>query len=94
MKILSRVNELRITVYMVRDCRQITFVMLNGLCPLSKTPITPPPPPSLTVLNGQYYDGLNTKQNQMKNTPTFCTVFQVLKVPLIKTCKISHQIFF
>ena len=76
MKILSRVNELRITVYMVRDCRQITFVMLNGLCPLSKTPIPPPPPPSLTVLNGQYYDGSNTKQNQMKNTPTFALYFK------------------
>ena len=32
----------------VRDCQQITFVTLNGFCPLSKKNPTPP------VLNGQY----------------------------------------
>ena len=34
-----------------RGCQQITFVMLNGFCPLSKKNPTPP------VLNGQYQDG-------------------------------------
>ena len=28
---------------MLRDCQQITFVMLNGLCLLSNTPHPPPP---------------------------------------------------
>ena len=46
----------------------------------------PPHPP---VLNGQYQNGQNTKQNKMKNTCHFYIVFQVLKVLLIKICKIQ-----
>ena len=40
----------------LRDCRQITFVTLNGFWPLSKktTPL---------FQNGQYQDGQNTNQN-------------------------------
>ena len=30
---------------MLRDCQQITFVMLNGFCLLSKPAPPPPPPP-------------------------------------------------
>ena len=37
----------------IKDCRQITFVMLNGFCLLSKTP----PPPHPLVLKEQYQDG-------------------------------------
>ena len=44
-----------------RDCRQITFITLNRFCPLSKKNHPP-------LLNGQYQDGWNTNQNQMKNT--------------------------
>ena len=66
----------------LRDCRQKTFAALNGFCPLSRTP-----PPS--VLNEHYQDGKNTNQNQMKNTCPFYIVFQVLKVCLIKVCKIQ-----
>ena len=35
----------------IRDCRQTTFVMLNGFCPLSENP------PTTRVLNGQYQNG-------------------------------------
>ena len=44
----------------VRDCRQITFVTLNRFYPLSKKTLTP------SALNGQYEDGENTNQNQIK----------------------------
>ena len=36
-----------------------------------------------------YQNGYNTNQNKMKNTCPFCIVFQVLKVCLIKMCKIE-----
>ena len=42
------------------------------------------------VVNGQYHqNGKNTKQNQMKNTYVFYIVFKVLKLLLIKICKIQ-----
>ena len=78
----------------IRDCRQIIFVALNGFCPWSRTPhhslpLSPsPPPPTLHVLNEHYQDGKNTKKS-MKNTCPFYIVFQVLKVRLIKVCKIQ-----
>ena len=34
---------------MLRDCRQITFVKLNGFCPLSKPPPSPLPPAPLSL---------------------------------------------
>ena len=40
-------------IFHLRDCRQITFVTLNGFCPLSNPPPPPPHPPT-PVLNGQY----------------------------------------
>ena len=43
----------------------------------------------LPVRNGQYQDGQNTKQNQMKNTCLFYILFQLLKVLLLKICKIE-----
>ena len=45
----------------LRDCLQITFVTLNGLCPLSKKNPHPFPPPP--VLNGQYQNGYQPKSN-------------------------------
>ena len=52
-------------------------------------------------LSRQYQVGWNTNQNQMKNIPPFYkflkllqVCFQVLKVLLIKMCKMSHQIFY
>ena len=82
----------------MRDCQQITFVMLNGFCPLSNTTLPPHPIPYPSVLNGQYQDGQYTKQNQMKNTCPFYILFQVLKV-LLKTepekfVRQSHQVFY
>ena len=56
-------------LFSLRDCQQITFIMLNRFCLLSKTP-TP------LVLNGQYQDGWNTNQNPMKNTPLFKLYFK------------------
>ena len=58
-----------------RDCQQITFVTLNGFCPLSNPPHSTAPP----VLNLQNQDGRNTIQNQMKNThPTFLELHTTL----------------
>ena len=54
----------------------------------------PPTPPLLPILNGQYQDGWNTSLNQMKNTPPFHIIFHVLKVLLIKICKIIQPIFY
>ena len=54
----------------------------NRSCLLSNP--CPPPP----ILNRQYHDGLNTNQSQTKNMCPFYIVFQVLKVLLIKICKI------
>ena len=69
----------------LRDCRQTTFVTLNGFCLFNKKK-TPPP---LYVLNGQYQYGSYIKQNQTKNTCLFYSIFQVLNVLLIKICKIE-----
>ena len=71
--------EKKIALNIVRDCQQITSVMLNGFCVLGNPP----------VLNEQYHNGQNTNQNQKKNTCRFCTVFQVLELLLIKICKIQ-----
>ena len=72
------------TIYCKRDCRQLTFVMLNGFCLLSKNRIIPTP-----VINGQYQNGQNTNQNQIKNTCPFYILFQVLRLIPIKICKIQ-----
>ena len=61
-------------IFSLRNRQQITFVMLNRFCPLSKKP------PSFPVFNRQYQAGWNTNQKQMKNTHTFCIVFHVLKI--------------
>ena len=66
-------------------CRQITFVTLNGFCPLSN----PTPHPTPPVLNGQNEDGRNIIQNQMKNAHPLYIVFEVLKVHLIKICEMQ-----
>ena len=50
--------------------------MLNRFCLLSK-----PRPP---VVNGQYQDGWNTNQNQMKNTTFLHCISQLLRVLLKK----------
>ena len=65
-----------------KDYQQITSVMLNRFCLLSKNPSTPPPP-SPPVLNGQ----CQANQNEVENTCPFSIVFQVLKVLLIKIYK-------
>ena len=62
--------------FLIRDSQQITFITLNRFCPLSKKTPTP------SVLNRQYQVGWNTKQNEMKNSCLFYSVFQVLKVLL------------
>ena len=65
----------------LRDCRQISFVTLNGFCLLRKktTPL---------FLIG------NIKMERIL-TNIFFIVFQVLKVLLIKICNgYSHQIFY
>ena len=67
--------------------------MLNRFFPLSKTPPIPSPIP---VVNRQYQNGwrTNANKNQMKNTPIFFIVFQVLRVLLKKNVRYSHQIFY
>ena len=53
----------------IRDCRQKTFVALNGFCPLSRTP--------------------SPHSRFLTSTCPFYISFQVLKVRLIKICKIQ-----
>ena len=69
-----------VTIFKLRDCRQITFVTLNGFCQLNKSP---------PVLNRQNLDGCNTNQNQMKNAHPFYIVFEVLKVLIAIVCKMQ-----
>ena len=63
------------------DCRHITLITFNRFCPLSRNPVP--------CSDGQYQDGKNTNQKQMKNTYSLYIIFQVLKVHLIKICKIK-----
>ena len=79
----THISNLPAVCVCLRDCWQITFVTLNEFCPLSKRNPLPP------VLNGKYQDRKNTNQNQMKNACHFHIGFQVLKVLLIKICKIQ-----
>ena len=76
------------TVFKLMDCRQITFVTLNGFCLLSKK--THP-----RVLNRQNQDWWSTNQNQIKNIYPFYIVFEVLKVLLTIICKMQplHLLF-
>ena len=60
----------------LRAGRQITFVKLNGFCPLSKKNPTP-----LFLVDNIKMDGILTK--------IFSIVFRVLKVLFIKNCKIQ-----
>ena len=71
-------NVRRLGTVQLRDCRQITFVMLNRFFLLSN-----PPPHSNPVLKRQYQNGQHTNQNQMKDTPSIYIVFQDLKVILV-----------
>ena len=68
------------------DCRQITFVThLTDFVRLAT-----PPSPKSPVLNGQYQDGWNTNQNQMKNT-LFLHCISSFEGTSSKNC--SHWIF-
>ena len=71
-----------------RDCRQITLHAKRIFSVKQKSLHHPP------VLNGQYQNGQNTNQNQMKNTCPFHIVFQVLKVRPTKVCKIEPDLLF
>ena len=51
----------------------------------------PPHHPVSHVSNGQYQNGENTNQNQIKNSCLFFMSFQVLKVRLIKICKAEQS---
>ena len=79
------------------DCRQITFVTLNGICPLSNPlPTSHPLPLTLTPLfltDKSKINRIPTKV-KLKNTYLFHSVFQVLNVLLIKFVRYSHQIFY
>ena len=77
-------------VYFLRDCRQITFVMLDRFCLLSK------PHPHSHVLNGQYH------QNKMDRIPTkikwyihshFTLYFKFWR-HVLRFVRWSHQIFY
>ena len=63
-----------------RDCQQITFVTLNRFCPLSK------PQGPLFLMDNIMMERIPTK---IKWKMLFYTVFQVLKLLLMKNCKIQ-----
>ena len=69
------------TVFKLRDCQQMTFVTLNGFCPLNK----PPPPRFYPTIPRwmQYQPKLN------ENTHPFYILFEVWKVLIIIICKMQ-----
>ena len=85
-------NELVIwAIFSLRDRQQITFVMLNKFCPLSKLPLNRPPPSPPTPL-------FLTKKTKLDGIPSkikwkihvfWYIVFRVLKLLLIKKYKIE-----
>ena len=81
-RILS--TSLLIAIWL-RDCRQITFGTLNRFCLFSKTP---PPPHPLFLTDNITMDRMPTKIKWKVHT-FFYIVCQVLKVLLIKICKMQ-----
>ena len=83
-------------LYCVRDCQQISFVMLNKFCLLSKppTPSPSPPCPSQAIANWIEYQ---PKLNEKYITTFFTLYFKFWRyILLIKICKIKlpDQIFY
>ena len=72
-------------VFSLRDCQQITFIMLNRFCSLSKLPLPPTPTP-LLLTNKTKLDGIPSKI-KWKIHVFWYIVFQVLKLLLIKNIK-------
>ena len=75
----------------LRDCWQITFVMLNRFCPLSNCSQSP-------VLDKQYWNAQNTNQNQMKNTcpfhKSYCIYFRFWRCILQKFVRATRSFVF
>ena len=71
-------------IFSLRDCQQITFIMLNRFCSLSK--LSPPPLPLL--MNKAKLDGIPSKI-KWKMHVFWYIVFQVLKLFLIKKYQIE-----
>ena len=74
-------------IFSLRDCQQITFIMLNRFCSLSKLPLPPTPTP-LLLTNKTNLDGIPSKI-KWKIHVFWYIVFQVLKLLLIKKYKIE-----
>ena len=72
-------------IFSLRDCQQITFIMLNRFSPLRKLPPTPTP---LFLTNKTKLDGISRKI-KWKIHVFWYIVFQVLKLLLIKKYKIE-----
>ena len=60
--------------FMFRDCRQITFVTLNGFCPFNLKP-KPPSPPPLYVMNNIKMDRIPQPKSNEKNIATNFTLY-------------------
>ena len=71
-------------IFSLRDCQQITFIMLNRFCSLSKLS----PPPLSLLMNKTKLDGIPSKI-KWKMHVFWYIVFQVLKLLLIKKIKWS-----
>ena len=67
----------------LRDCWQITFVMLNRFCPLNKTPYPAP----LFLTDNIKMDTISTAIKWKIHA--FTLYFKFLKVILVKLCKIQ-----
>ena len=69
--------------YILRDCRQITFVLLNGFCPLSKKKTHSP----LLLTDKIKMDRIRTKIKWKIHT--LFILFEGLKVLLLIICKMQ-----
>ena len=74
-------------VFSLRDCQQITFIMLNRFCPLRNSPL-PPTPLFLTNKTKTKLDGIPSKI-KWKIHVFWYIVFQGLNLLLIKKYKIE-----
>ena len=74
--------DAEVVINELKDCQQMTFIMLHRFCLLSEKKTSPP----LFLMDNIKMDKIPTKN--MKNVHPFYIVFQVLKV-LIKICKMQ-----
>ena len=75
------ISKLQPPLFNHSDSHSVQPLFNNGTTTTSNCEATTLPPPPTPVLNGQYQDGWNTNQNQMKNTCPFYIVAYLDLIP-------------